>query len=119
MSLVQDPPAAAAAPGAAPVAAPATGAADRPDFPRLSLLAAGHAVTDSYGQSLLSPMFPLIARQMSLSLQEVGGLTTVMGLTASLAQPALGWLSDRYPRICMVALGPFIAAVFIGLVGYA
>jgi len=86
---------------------------------RLSLLAVGHAVTDSYGQSLLAPMFPEIARRLGLSLAQVGGLPMMMGLSASLAQPLLGWLSDRRPRWCMVAIGPLIAAMVIGFVGYA
>jgi FSR family fosmidomycin resistance protein-like MFS transporter len=86
---------------------------------RLSLLAVGHAVTDSYGQSLLAPMFPEIARRLGLSLAQVGGLPMMMGLSASLAQPLLGWVSDRRPRWCLVALGPLIAALVIGFVGYA
>jgi MFS transporter, FSR family, fosmidomycin resistance protein len=86
---------------------------------RLSLLSVGHAVTDSYGQSLLSPMFPEIARRMGMSLTQVGGLPVMMGLSASLAQPLLGWLSDRHPRLCLVALGPLLAALFIGFVGHA
>ena len=94
-------------------------AADRPDVSRLSLLAVGHAVTDSYGWSLLSPMLPELRRSLGLSLGHVGALGMIMGLSASLAQPLWGWLSDRYPRFCMVALGPLVAAVFIGCVGLA
>jgi FSR family fosmidomycin resistance protein-like MFS transporter len=93
--------------------------AARPHRFRLGLLAVGHAVTDTYGQSLLSPMFPEIARRLSLSLAEVGGLPVMMGLSASLAQPLLGWVSDRRPRWCLVAFGPLAAAVFISLVGRA
>ena len=47
-------------------------AADRPDVSRLSLLAVGHAVTDSYGWSLLSPMLPELRRSLGLSLGHVG-----------------------------------------------
>ncbi|MCS6862732.1 MAG: hypothetical protein NZT92_20700, partial [Abditibacteriales bacterium] len=54
---------------------------------RLSLLAIGHAVTDSYGQSLLAPMFPQIAERLGLSLAQVGGLPIMMGLSSSLSQP--------------------------------
>jgi FSR family fosmidomycin resistance protein-like MFS transporter len=99
------------------------GAAERTeaakDRRRLGILSAGHAVVDSYGQSLLSPLFPVLAAQLALSKAQVGALPMVMGLSASLGQPLLGYLSDRYPRICMVALGPAIAAVFCTLIGYA
>jgi FSR family fosmidomycin resistance protein-like MFS transporter len=90
-----------------------------PDRFRLGLLATGHAVTDSYGQSLLAPVFPELARRLGLSLAEVGGLPVMMGLSASLAQPLLGWLSDRRPRWCLVAWGPLAAALVIGFVGHA
>jgi MFS transporter, FSR family, fosmidomycin resistance protein len=89
------------------------------DRRRLGLLALGHAITDSYGQSLLSPLYPQIQRRLGLSLAEVGGLPVMMGLTASLAQPLIGILSDRYPRVCFVAFGPLLAALFIGFVGHA
>ncbi|MFN3650508.1 MAG: MFS transporter [Armatimonadota bacterium] len=89
------------------------------DRGRLSLLAVGHAVTDMYGQSLLSPMLPDIERRLSLTKADIGALPLMMGLTASLAQPLFGWVSDRLPRVCMVALGPVVAALFIGFVGHA
>jgi FSR family fosmidomycin resistance protein-like MFS transporter len=89
------------------------------DRKRLSLLSLGHAVTDSYGQSLLTPLFPVLAARLGLSLTLVGGLPMVMGLSASLGQPLLGHLSDRHPRLCLVALGPAMAALCVGLVGLA
>jgi MFS transporter, FSR family, fosmidomycin resistance protein len=98
--------------------APEKRAADRPDRRRLALLALAHAVTDSYGNSFLSPVFPLLAANLGLSLTMVGGLSTVMGLSSSLGQPLLGYLSDRRSRLCLVAVGPAIAAVGCGMVGH-
>jgi FSR family fosmidomycin resistance protein-like MFS transporter len=89
------------------------------DRKRLAMLSLGHAVTDSYGQSLLTPLFPLLAARLGLSLTLVGGLPMVMGLSSSLGQPLLGHLSDRYPRLCLIALGPAVAALCVGLVGLA
>ncbi len=85
----------------------------------LSLLAIGHAITDSYGQSLLSPMLPHIARRLNLSLTQIGALPMMMGFSSSLSQPIFGQLADQKPRWCMVAVGPFLASCFIGFVGYA
>jgi FSR family fosmidomycin resistance protein-like MFS transporter len=84
----------------------------------LALLAVGHAVTDSYGQSLLAPMYPAFMARLGLSLAQVGSLAMIMGLSASLAQPLIGWISDRYPRWCMVAFGPLFAALMVGSVGH-
>src|SRR5947209_4317220 len=77
----------------------------------LWLLAGGHAVTDTYGHSFLAPMFPLLAAQLHLSLGQIGGLTAMMGLSSSLGQPLWGYVSDRWPRLNLVALGPAVAAV--------
>jgi FSR family fosmidomycin resistance protein-like MFS transporter len=90
-----------------------------PERGRLALLSVGHGVTDSYGQSLIAPLYPEIRSRLNLSLAEVGGLPVMMGLTASLAQPLIGWLTDRYPRVCFVALGPLAAATVIGFLGHA
>jgi FSR family fosmidomycin resistance protein-like MFS transporter len=87
------------------------------DREAMTLLSVGHAVTDTYGHSLLSPMFPVIAARLGLSLPEVAGLPLIMGLSASLLQPVVGLVSDRRPRWCLVALGPLLSALFIGFVG--
>ena len=92
-------------------------AAPAPDRRRLALLALGHAVTDSYGSSFLSPLLPLLAARLGLSMAMVGSLPMVLGLSGSLGQPLLGYLSDRRSRLCLVALGPLVAAVGCGVVG--
>jgi FSR family fosmidomycin resistance protein-like MFS transporter len=89
------------------------------DRRRLLLLALGHALTDTYGQSMLAPLFPLLALQLNLTKPQIGALTAIMGLSASLGQPVWGWLSDRWPRICLVALGPALAALACSSVGLA
>src|SRR2546428_1780888 len=91
--------------------------ASAPDRRRLALLALGHAVTDSYGASFLSPIFPLLAARLGLNMAMVGSLPMVMGLSGSLGQPVLGYLSDRRSRLCLVALGPAVAAIGCGLGG--
>ncbi len=116
MSIGESQPAAAAGTGSVRCRPELEGGGPGPQA-SLLLLAIGHAVTDTYGTSLLAPLFPEIAGRLGLSLAQVGSLPVMMGLTASLAQPALGWLSDRHPRWCFVALGPLLAAVCIGFVG--
>lgn len=65
------------------------------------------------------PCSPKSQSGWGLTLTQVGGLPMMMGLSASLAQPLIGLLSDRRPRWCMVALGPLLAAIFVGFVGHA
>ena len=45
----------------------------------------------------------------------MGGLTALMGVSASLGQPLWGFISDRWPRSSLVAIGP-VAAVGCGSV---
>jgi FSR family fosmidomycin resistance protein-like MFS transporter len=85
---------------------------------QLTALSVGHAVIDSYGHTLLAPLFVVLANRLHLDLDQIGTLPIMMGLTASLAQPVIGLATDRWPRIPAVALGPAIAAVFIGLVSF-
>ena len=89
------------------------------DYRGLWLLAGGHAVTDTYGQSFLAPIFPLLATHLRLSLDQIGGLPGMMGLAASLGQPLWGYISDRWPRVRLVALGPAVAAVCCASIGLA
>src|SRR5262245_30969048 len=89
------------------------------DVTRLAALSIGHAVIDSYGHTLIAPMFPLLKERLELSFGQIGALPIVMGLTASLAQPLIGLATDRWPSIPAVALGPAIAAIFIGFVSIA
>jgi FSR family fosmidomycin resistance protein-like MFS transporter len=89
------------------------------DGVRLTALGVGHAVVDSYGHTLLAPMFPLIASRLGLGLDDIGTLPIMMGLTASFAQPLIGLVTDRWPRVPAVAIGPALVAVFIGMVAFA
>jgi FSR family fosmidomycin resistance protein-like MFS transporter len=89
------------------------------DRVQLITLSAGHTVIDSYGHTLLAPMFPIIRERLHLSLDQIGALPIIMGLTASLAQPFMGMVTDRWPRVPAVALAPAVAGIFMGLVSFA
>jgi FSR family fosmidomycin resistance protein-like MFS transporter len=86
---------------------------------QLGALSVGHAVIDSYGHTLLAPMFPVLKDQLQLTYGQIGALPIVMGFTASLAQPLIGVVTDRWPRIPAVAMGPAIAGIFMGLISFA
>lgn len=92
---------------------------EKTDGASLAALSVGHAVIDSYGHTLLAPLFPVLAERLSLRLDQIGALPILMGLTASLAQPLIGLATDRWPRVPAVALSPAVAAVFVGLVSFA
>jgi len=86
--------------------------------PRLALLTAAHFTVDSYS-SFFSPLLPLLAARLDLSLTLVGTLVALASLSSSFSQPLFGLLADRLRRPWLVGLGPLVAAAFMSSVGLA
>lgn len=61
---------------------------------------------------------PIIVVQLNLSLALVGVLLSIFSISNSLLQPIFGVLSDRFNRNYFVLIGPSIAAVFMGFLGW-
>ncbi|TKJ40305.1 hypothetical protein CEE37_08240 [candidate division LCP-89 bacterium B3_LCP] len=77
-----------------------------------------HLVNDSYG-GFLAPLLPLLAARHELSLVTTGFLVTIVTLSASLAQPFWGWLSDRHPHRGYIVGGVFASGLFFSMIGIA
>ncbi|MFH1863125.1 MAG: MFS transporter [bacterium] len=75
-----------------------------------------HFVNDGYG-GFLAPLLPILAEKHHLSLSLVSLLVTVQTLTASLSQPAWGYLSDRFPSRLFIIMGVLFAGIFSSLIG--
>lgn len=82
------------------------------------LVAFAHLVTDAYN-AFLPPLLPRIMDQMGLSIALAATLAMVLSISASLLQPLMGYLSDRYGRRWFVAAGPLFSGVFLSLIGVA
>jgi len=95
-----------------------------PTTPRLStgrvalLVAVAHGFTDLY-QSFVAPLLPRLMDKLGLSIGLAAGAAMVLSLAASLAQPAMGYLADRFGRRTFVILGPLLSGVFVSLAGWA
>jgi FSR family fosmidomycin resistance protein-like MFS transporter len=57
--------------------------------------------------------------QLGLSIALAATLATTLSLAASVVQPVMGFLSDRYGKRAFVVLGPLLSAVFLSLIGAA
>ena len=86
--------------------------------PKVLLLTMGHCVTDLY-PGLVSPILPLLQRNLALSLPETAFISSVLSMFSSVFQLLFGYLSDRFRKTILVALGPVIAAVFLSGLGFA
>lgn len=81
-------------------------------------ISALHGFNDAY-TAFLPPLLPRIMDKLGLSITLAAILMMTLSLAASLAQPALGHLADRWGRRLLVVGGPILSAVFLSLIGRA
>jgi FSR family fosmidomycin resistance protein-like MFS transporter len=80
------------------------------------LVAVAHGVNDAYA-AFLPPLLPRIMDKLGLSIAMAATLAMTLSLGASILQPLMGFLSDRYGRRTFVVLGPVLSALFLSLIG--
>jgi FSR family fosmidomycin resistance protein-like MFS transporter len=86
--------------------------------PKMLLLTMGHLVTDLY-PGFVSPILPLLQKNLALSLPETAFISSVLSMFSSVFQLLFGYLSDRFRKTIFVAVGPVVAAVFLSGLGFA
>jgi FSR family fosmidomycin resistance protein-like MFS transporter len=70
----------------------------------LAALSVSHLLNDTM-QSLLPAVYPILKQRYALSFTQVGLITFVFQVTASLLQPLVGFATDRHPRPYSLACG--------------
>lgn len=81
-------------------------------------LALAHAANDAYA-AFLPPLLPRIMGKLGISIALAATLAMTLSLAASVLQPVVGYLCDRYGRRWFVALGPLCTGAFLSLMGTA
>jgi FSR family fosmidomycin resistance protein-like MFS transporter len=84
----------------------------------LAAMVLGHAVSDAC-INFVPPLWPVLQQRHGLSVAGVGFLTALVSLTTNFGQPLFGYLGDRFRIQHMVAVGPALAGLFVGLMGLA
>ena len=69
-------------------------------------------------QSLLPSIYPLLKQTFGLSFRQVGLITLVSQITASLLQPAIGVYTDRRPQPHSLAAGMTVTLIGMMLLGF-
>lgn len=82
------------------------------------LFCVSHFFIDLYSAGL-STFQPLLGDKLGLSLTQAGILGGLMVFSASVVQPAYGYLSDRFHSRLFSALAPAVAGIFICALGLA
>jgi FSR family fosmidomycin resistance protein-like MFS transporter len=77
-----------------------------------------HFIGDFY-YSFVNPLLPAFVEKYGLSLTQVGLIVGMMRMLAFIVQPGVGYFADRYRSRIFVLGGPFLAIVFMSLVGWA
>jgi FSR family fosmidomycin resistance protein-like MFS transporter len=91
---------------------PAQGA----NIPLLLVLSATHFLNDMM-QSLIPAMYPIIKQAYALDYGQIGLITLTFQVTASLLQPAVGYVTDRHPMPYSTVVGMLFT--LCGLIGLA
>ncbi|WP_185985725.1 MFS transporter [Aureimonas mangrovi] len=69
-----------------------------------------HLLNDTI-QSLLPALYPVLQENYALTFTQIGILHFTFQVTASLLQPAVGFVTDRKPRFRLLTLGMFFSLV--------
>ncbi|GAP16791.1 MFS transporter, partial [Levilinea saccharolytica] len=84
---------------------------------RVALIAAGHAIHDTY-IAFLPTLLPVLIQTLSIS-RASAGLFSVFTQLPSLLQPFIGYVADRVSLRWIVILSPLVTCTLMSLVGVA
>ena len=87
-------------------------------MPVLLALSAAHLLNDMM-QSLVPAIYPIIKDVHGLSFSQIGLITLVFQLTASLFQPAVGFITDKKPQPYSLATGMIFTLIGLVVLGTA
>ena len=92
-------------------------AAGRTTFSILAAISFCHLLNDMM-QSLLPALYPMLKGSYALSFGQIGLLTFVYQITASLLQPIIGMFTDRSPRPYSLSVGMGFTLVGLIMLAY-
>src|SRR5688572_16918491 len=69
-------------------------------------------------QSLLPSIYPMLKQTFGLSFRQIGLITLVSQITASLLQPVIGVYTDRRPQPYSLAIGMGFTLIGMMLLGF-
>ncbi len=99
-------------------AEPLHASASKATYPILGAISASHLVNDMM-QSLILALYPVLKGTFDLSFGQIGLITLVYQLTASLLQPLIGALTDKRPLPQLLPLGMLSTLTGLVLLAFA
>ncbi|SES29962.1 MFS transporter, FSR family, fosmidomycin resistance protein [Psychrobacillus sp. OK032] len=87
-----------------------------PVYPIMFAIGLCHLFNDSL-QAVIPAMFPVLAKEIGLTFTQLGLISFVLNIVASVLQPVVGFISDKKPMPYALPLG--MTSSFIGMAGLA
>lgn len=85
---------------------------NNPVYPMMVMIGVCHLINDTM-QSVIPAMYPLLERDLGLTFTQLGLISFVLNMFASLLQPAVGFVTDKRPFPYALPLG--MVSSFVGL----
>ncbi|MEK4227975.1 MFS transporter [Solibacillus sp. FSL H8-0538] len=90
----------------------ATAKLNNPVFPVMVAIGVCHLINDTM-QSVIPAMFPLLERDLGLTFTQLGLISFVLNMFASVLQPAVGFVTDKKPMPYALPIG--MISSFLGV----
>ncbi len=94
------------------------GLASMPTFPVLLSLCAVHSLNDLL-QSVITAVYPMLKEDLNLDFAQIGIITLVYQIAASIFQPAVGFVFDKKPSLYSLPMGMVSTTLGIILFSYS
>ena len=85
---------------------------NNPIYTMMVLIGVAHLINDTM-QSVIPAMFPLLHKEMGLTFTQLGLISFVLNMFASVLQPVVGFVTDKKPMPYALPIG--MVSSFIGL----
>ncbi|MER1986522.1 MAG: MFS transporter [Solibacillus sp.] len=85
---------------------------NNPVYPMMAMIGICHLINDTM-QSVIPAMYPLLERDLGLTFTQLGLISFVLNMFASLLQPAVGFVTDKRPFPYALPIG--MVSSFVGL----
>lgn len=91
---------------------------NNPVYPIMIAIGIAHLINDTM-QSVIPAMFPLLERNLGLTFTQLGLISFVLNIFASVLQPVVGFASDKKPMLYALPIGMISSFIGIAILAFS
>ena len=91
---------------------------NNPVYPIMIAIGIAHLINDTM-QSVIPAMFPLLERNLGLTFTQLGLISFVLNIFASVLQPVVGFVSDKKPMPYALPIGMMSSFIGIAILAFS